>query len=415
MLTEEQQALFNYLNQPDTSTTVLDAPGGTGKTYFIKHLLNSNKHADIKVLAPTHKAAGLYKKSGIECETIHRFLSAERDINETTGDTYFKFKTPAEDYDLLVVDECSMISKDMYSELEKLMNVLYVGDRRQLPPIGEKLSEVFLNNHTIHTFTINKRINANPDSISAVYLSKFKDLVDNPEKKIQILNRASIEDVVNEFKNNNNTVVLGWTNSKVHSLNEQIRKSLFNTDTLEAFYPGEVLYFSGYRYISDSLKYYSSDEILVKKVKVTSLTLHYNRCPHQKIKFKTCDTCGSKGRRITFHNIKFYEIEDSNKVTWLKPFSDEDEKNLKSIIAHYKAFCIKKKDKHEWRLFYNFVDTYNPDIFYRYALTVHKSQGSQWKTVFVDINNIRLCRDQDLLAKLSYTAVSRFTDFVFFI
>ena len=44
---------------------------------------------------------------------------------------------------------------------------------------------------------------------------------------------------------------------------------------------------------------------------------------------------------------------------------------------------------------------------YGYALTVHKSQGSSFNTVFVDIANINACSDEKVLRQLQYVAISR--------
>ena len=44
---------------------------------------------------------------------------------------------------------------------------------------------------------------------------------------------------------------------------------------------------------------------------------------------------------------------------------------------------------------------------YGYACSAHKSQGSSFGEVFVDMRNINLCKDKDERRQLQYVALSR--------
>jgi exodeoxyribonuclease-5 len=46
-------------------------------------------------------------------------------------------------------------------------------------------------------------------------------------------------------------------------------------------------------------------------------------------------------------------------------------------------------------------------ICYTYSITIHKSQGSNYEKVFVDLNNIYYLYETDSIIKACYTAVSR--------
>lgn len=54
--------------------------------------------------------------------------------------------------------------------------------------------------------------------------------------------------------------------------------------------------------------------------------------------------------------------------------------------------------------------TIHKSIDYAYALTIHKSQGSTFRNVYVDASNIRVAKDRDLSLRLLYTALSRATN-----
>jgi ATP-dependent exoDNAse (exonuclease V) alpha subunit len=44
---------------------------------------------------------------------------------------------------------------------------------------------------------------------------------------------------------------------------------------------------------------------------------------------------------------------------------------------------------------------------YSYAISTHKSQGSTFDSVFVDIRNINSCNDEAVRRQLQYVALSR--------
>ena len=69
--------------------------------------------------------------------------------------------------------------------------------------------------------------------------------------------------------------------------------------------------------------------------------------------------------------------------------------------------CRKKKIRSLWEEYYKFKSTILPSIDYSYALTVHKSQGSEWDKVFVDIQNIKLNSKISERNKLIYVGCSR--------
>jgi exodeoxyribonuclease-5 len=44
---------------------------------------------------------------------------------------------------------------------------------------------------------------------------------------------------------------------------------------------------------------------------------------------------------------------------------------------------------------------------YGYACTVHRSQGSDYNNIFVDMKDIGLCKDDAIRRQLQYVALSR--------
>lgn len=150
MLSPEQQGVFNKINKhlfvEDNQSLVIDAPAGTGKTTMIKRLakyLDQHfSHKKVIITTPTHQSLKLY--CGYDKMTIQSFLGFTIELDRYGQEMMVRKTGPKKDYDILIVDEASMITKQLASEISKLnLKVLYFGDSFQLPPVGESLSVVF--------------------------------------------------------------------------------------------------------------------------------------------------------------------------------------------------------------------------------------------------------------------------------
>ena len=188
--------IINFLTNNNISSYGLYGYAGTGKTTLIvnlisfllkKRLINS-----VVFTAPTNKAVNIMKskfrneisnllddeivksfdknitfqeqlrlltKSGynINFLTIHKLLSFKNEFN-SSGDKVFQKgeNSTVNRYDLIIMDECSMLSLHviihLFDEIIKLKKdttrisvpkILFVGDPAQLPPVNESNSSIF--------------------------------------------------------------------------------------------------------------------------------------------------------------------------------------------------------------------------------------------------------------------------------
>ena len=119
----------------DNKGLLLQASAGNGKTYTAK-MIASKLGDRVKIIAPTNKAA-----LNIGGSTIHRFLQ----INEQGYIKANKLKKIKEDYDYIIVDEISMISKDLWRRLcllkQEAPNIIFLllGDEKQCPPVEDEV------------------------------------------------------------------------------------------------------------------------------------------------------------------------------------------------------------------------------------------------------------------------------------
>ncbi len=120
---------------------VLTGGPGTGKTTTIKGIINifERQNLDIALAAPTGRAAKrMSEVTGMEAKTIHRLLEVEWD--EDDRPIFRRDATNPLDCNALILDELSMIDIHLFASLLEALplgcRLILVGDSDQLPPVG---------------------------------------------------------------------------------------------------------------------------------------------------------------------------------------------------------------------------------------------------------------------------------------
>lgn len=200
--------LFNFLPNFNLRAYGLYGYAGTGKTTIIveilSFLLKKKLIRSVAFTAPTNKAVTVIKSKfrnylkdiyqanfdielsnnfnfdeitdrlyevGVKIDfiTIHKLLKFEKDFALNGDFTFVKNSEGSliSNYEIVVIDECSMISIDLaehiFNELrlktqkgsenyKKIPKVIFLGDPAQLPPVGENLSVVFAKSKNDLTF-----------------------------------------------------------------------------------------------------------------------------------------------------------------------------------------------------------------------------------------------------------------------
>lgn len=125
--------------------SVLIGPAGTGKTTLLKVLCHEPtlKNGGILLLAPTGKArVRMETQTGIKgAQTIAQFLIGLDRYEPKAGRYRFSDKIQAvSSYKTVIIDESSMLTEDQLAAvldaLQGVERLILVGDPRQLPPIG---------------------------------------------------------------------------------------------------------------------------------------------------------------------------------------------------------------------------------------------------------------------------------------
>lgn len=94
---------------------------------------------NVRTAAYTGKAASVLRKKGVEgAQTIHSLIYVAIE-DEETGELHFALSedSPAADADLIVLDEVSMVNREIADDLRSFgKKILVMGDPGQLPPVS---------------------------------------------------------------------------------------------------------------------------------------------------------------------------------------------------------------------------------------------------------------------------------------
>jgi len=384
---------------------------GTGKSFLICHLWRYLKGEKIKCIAgsPTNKAAKNLSKIArdlgidLEATTIAKLLGQQPEINPDTGKEEFiaLLDVELDKYDLIVLDEFSMISKDIFAEIHKAIaptktKVIFVGDAAQLPPVGEPEPVVAITPKITSSATLTEivryqgaianvaeQIRQDPTYNTRVY--PFKTTSDNTiicEPPQDWLATALEHFQSQKFRQNSDYCrILVWRNNTANTLNDWLRKKMWGQNC-----PPYVV---GDRLIARKPVFRASSDTTKKKKYQWVIVMNTS---------EECEVIGEPKvkttRELTYWQVPV--VSDGGMKLTLNLLTPESEEKRQAAIQEMRS-------KKEWDRAMTLDKTYDYCPF-AYALTTHKAQGSSIDYVFIDIRDMKYSRD---LQKIQYTALTR--------
>jgi energy-coupling factor transporter ATP-binding protein EcfA2 len=398
-LKPQQQQTLDKLRTFASSTEsffLLCGYAGTGKStlifLLIKELLAQSKR--IVLTAPTNKAVGILRKMaasqgifGVDFLTIHQLLGLgivrkeQEKVLEQTSCCYLHL------YDIIFLDECSMVGTQLWSWIERrfertLFNhrkLILMGDPAQLNPVGEKRSPVFsITNKTMLTEVVRQA----GESPVLDFITECRSCVKNKtdmflphstytqgnksngafKVKPETLLQYALKTIKREFTSNPDCFrILCWTNKQVNYYNQALREQVYG-QTAPRFISGERLITKKPVMAPDGKTVIlpTSTEFTIKEVETSQ---HYG----YRVWLLKIVTDDGLFRQI------FVLHESEN-----KRYQAELKEKLKSA----------KRSGFLWRKYYWFKDDIFAEIDNCFALTIHNSQGSTFDEVGLDINDI---------------------------
>lgn len=389
---------------------LLTGYAGTGKTTLLQALLKRMRdrgdRRKIVFTAHSNKATKVLEQMAqaweldIDCMTCCKLLGLRPDIDQTTGKQVFKSDRDSEnrigDYQLVVVDEASMINREMWDlltlavmDLLASTQLLFVGDVAQLPPVGETESPVFSEIHQRADLTevvryggaialLAESVRDNltqphlPPLVTQVNSDRTEGVItcQRPADWNKLLIRAFQSDA---YKADPDHVrALAYTNRRVNALNRKIRAAIYGTQT-SRFVEGERLIANTPYLWNETMILQTSSECEVLRTNTT--------------------------RQGSWHVWELQVLTDEGKRRSINVLHEQSAGEFQRLLDTY------AKEK-RWREFWDLKGLF-ADVNYAYCLTIHKSQGSTFQNVFVDVPNALINQNIRERNQLLYVAFTR--------
>lgn len=476
-MTDQEKAkkwLNKWLLESDDKVALLKGTTGTGTTELICKwaetlLSKSNDNIDypkfILFLTPTNEDKKDLKKriknKNIEVLTIDKGLDKKPFINEN-GDQIFtsshrKLKDDLDinKADLIVVNQCSMVTKGVYNDLTKNTNgskVIFVGDRYLLPPMNANKSNVFNIQNSFDINTVIKDKDAIQEECTRIKkeIDETRQDPENPTQYkircngntiISITEKEAIEKMVEvrRSKDSHCSQLLAYSNNTVKKCNICVRNELFGTNK---YLRNMYLVVNKKPLVRKQEERWTTVceiadlvQITSDPVEVTDLTIEFEELKNLKnntvafngikklkaTKFEFWTEKGEKFKAIVLDK-ESEEIKESIIIKSLKEElkkeknkGDREEQKLSKLKERLDSFDYKRIEKQINRTkdkialiaekiqsikdylhtVYSLGDNFK-DV---YSSTIHTSQGRKYNIIFIHQNNIIYCINSYAKAK----------------
>ena len=161
-LSEKQKEAIEEINR--NNVLIITGGPGTGKTTIIKTIIDIYEERGKKVIlaAPTGRAAKkMTEATGKEASTLHRLLCIGKLDDDGIYQRHDEFQGEPIDADVIVVDELSMVDMFVMNYLLKCVyqgtKLVLVGDIDQLPSVGPgSILKDLIESETIQTVHLDK-------------------------------------------------------------------------------------------------------------------------------------------------------------------------------------------------------------------------------------------------------------------
>ena len=456
---EQQQALWLFAgfvtDRDEHAVMILRGSAGTGKTTLaaaiVRALLALNQK--LVLMAPTGRAAKVFANySGHEAFTIHRRIYRQK----TAGDMgAFSLNVNLSTDTLFIVDEASMISSQYSNEtfgsgnlLDDLIQFVYhgrncrlllIGDRAQLPPVGESESPA-LSASVLHAYGLKvyetdlvevlrqsqesgilwnaTRIRGEGQEVSGekgevrgeglrmpkIRFQGFSDICRMPGDEL-------IESLATSYSRvgMDETMVVTRSNKRANIYNQGIRNTVLDRED-------ELC--RGDRIMIVKNNYYWQLAITQHPTPLTQFIANGDMAVVQRVR-NTHSLYGFRFAEVTmtFPDYEDYELTAMVMLDTLTSeapaLTREQQQQLYNKVMEdymdvpYKADRLKKLKEDKY---YNALQ-----IKFAYAATCHKTQGGQWAHIYIDQGYVT----EDMLNSdyyhWLYTALTRATEKVFLV
>jgi exodeoxyribonuclease V alpha subunit len=356
---EQEEAIRNCLNN---SISIITGGPGTGKTTIIKCIIEILEmlKKEYVLCAPTGRAAKrMTQTTDREAKTVHRLLEITK-VSDDDLDMFYETQVKAIESDVVILDEASMMDclmmNNLFKAIKATTQIIMVGDVDQLPSVGpgSVLKDII-----------------DSDTVNVVYL---KQIYRQSSKSDIIVNAHKVNSGdYPEFKTKETDLFFVKTDS-IEDTIAQISSLI--SHRLEKFAKFDIL----------------KDLQLLTPMKKTELgTMHINNVIQEILNPKL----DSKNEKEVLGNKVFREGDKVMQIinNYDKKFSINGE-SFEGIyngdIGYIEKIDNVNQKMHilfdeEKLIIYEFEELDQLEL--AYAVTIHKSQGSEFDYIILPIYN----------------------------
>lgn len=430
----------------------LTGAGGTGKTFITKYIINHCKYSPsvIKCTSSTHKACRVFSQAigGKAVDTIQSTFGLRLDLkledfNPANPQFNPMAKPKLNNVKILLVDEASMLPAKLVTFIcnkckELQIKIIFIGDSFQLAPVNERKSIAFDRCFEVYNLReLVRQSHQNPivNLLELLrydiehktyrfleYISKHIGETNYNElgEGFTICSNKVFKDVIDfsfrdeKYTNNIDMYrIVAYTNASVSGWNTYIRNEIIKDADKNIITKNDLI--MSYKTIVNEF-----NEIVISNSEEYIINDIVNFID---------DKYDFKGFLVKFQAIHGGVIT--------KPLFIIDHRDRYTIMRYHKILTELKNAAlnsnggtrvTRWKQYYDFRKKYllaaniigqigelihERDLDYGFAISAHKSQGSTYESVFVDVNDMvynkngKPYSDQDDLLRRLYVACSR--------
>ena len=434
----QKSAIINindFIYSSGQNICVLKGFAGTGKTYIVSRVVKNlwKIKKPVILLAPTGRSAKVLSSyCNKEAHTIHKEIFYVK--NNPDGNIDFSLKINKHKNTIFIVDEASMIPTEKKNEtglfsnslLDNIVKYVYsgykcslliIGDLAQLPPIFSEnslsLDDNFLNeNYGLKVFSseltqvVRQKENSGILSL-ATYLRNLLEMDFVEKLKINLSSYNDItlvedgDELINSLQDSydkfglQETAVIVRSNKRSNIYNKNIREKILSNESVISVGDLLMVVKNNYHWLNNNLVGFIANGDIIKIEEIHSIKDLYG--------FRFAEV---RVNMIDYPNLNAFEtvlILDSIEINSpsldynvMNKLYSEVSKDYTEIKTKYKRHLAIKKNK-----FFNALQ-----VKFAYSFTCHKSQGGQWRSIFVEMPFLPSGYNKDFLRWL-YTAVTR--------
>lgn len=393
--TKDQLAALDAMDRialdPNEKVLIVTGSAGTGKSTLIKEFIKRyvNLYQNITNLvdgitpeliltATTNKASNnLSDITGHETSTIQKYLGMFKSGNSVM---YPKKEIKNK---IIIIDEFSYIDTQLLKALQRnctpSTKLIFIGDECQLPPPNEKNNRIpVIEDTNFKMVRLSQQVRQETSILKElgedlkefVLTGDMNDFSADGKSIIHYTDEDLFSDNLIKSFDQGSSRFISYTNARGVAVNEYVHEERTGTgqiNNLDEMVVNSYFVQGRTKLPTDTLGVVSNVHQQTRTLRDKEGTLH-----------------DIVGKCLIFRGVTVFVPDDFNDFNYYKGNKDLFGKTtLENIEA---TWC---------------------DLRHLYASTVHKSQGSTFDQVFIDLTDFQSIRDQSMLARLLYVALTR--------